>query len=165
MKEEDAETKIVDIVAQLNERGKGIPTRVVEIGDFPPIFFSYDAFLEAVQNGDCNISKFSFNYESEIFNVIAVPYEKFLFNSGLVLQYLGPIVAIILGYFYSWWMLLAVPVLFIMGLKQGKRAYLRALFRSAFTSEAIFCFLFYCKQISVYWEQTETLYYWGMEKK
>jgi len=163
VKEEDAETKIVDFVARMNEKGKGIPTRIAEIEDFP--VFSYDELLASVQAGVCNISKFSINYEPDIFNAIAVPHEKFLFNFALVLQYLGPITAIILAYVYSWWVLLAVPVLFIIGMKQGKNAYLRALFRSAFTSEAIFCFLFYYKQVDVYSKLTDKIYYWGMEKK
>lgn len=158
---EDAESKVCGIVKQLNQNGKGIPERISDIKNFPAV--DYNHFLEGINCDMLRLSKFSFQYESTIFNLISTSEEKFQMKFSLFVEYIGPVISIVLAVYYSWWFMLLAPILFFCGLKIGKNAYLSTIFRSATSSEIEFCFLYFCKQISVYAKIQDSVYYWGIE--
>ena len=70
-----------------------------------------------------------------------------------------PIASLVLGYLVSWWLLLAIPLVFI-AMSHGKKLYNRAIFRGAFESESVFCFLYRIGQISVATADFQKSFYW-----
>jgi hypothetical protein len=92
------------------------------------------------------------------FNIISTPFEKRLSTVYTLIMFLGPIVGIILSFFYSWlWLSLIVIAPFI-SMKLNKRTYLHALFNRAFNSEIIFSYLFTAGKVTIELPGHEILY-------
>ena len=147
---------VVDAIEELAgalEKGKGyqIPRRVKNIPEFP--FESYDELLHAAKTGEVILLRFSFEPSSVIFSRCATAFERFLMTAYGALTYLAPIIAIALGFFFSWWFLIGALLSFLF-ISAGKKLFNRVIFRSAFEAEPVFCFLYFGGQISVLrWSQ------------
>ena len=152
------ESKVQSIVESLNKKGKGIPERVAEIPDFP--YTEFSRLLADFQTGKAKLLRFSFALESSLFSLIASTYENLKANIGMLIVYGGILSAIVLAIFYSLWFLIAIPFLFIIGTSLTKNAYNSAVFKAAFSSEPVFCFLYYSGQISVENTQSNEEYYY-----
>lgn len=160
MKNNTAEEKILELVARLKERGRFAPTRVSELPSFP--FSTYEEARTAILSGKILIQRFAFEYLTGVFDILATPIQRAMSTFYLGLTYLGPIVAIVLAFMYSWWFL---PGIFLLpiGMSKMKAHYNHVIFTSALKSELFFCFLYSAKQISLTTPDYRTCYYWGHE--
>jgi hypothetical protein len=154
--------KAIEELARTLEEGKGyqIPRRVEDMPELP--FETYEQLLQATKTGKITLLRFSFEPSTIIFSRCARAFERFLMTAYGALSYLTPVIAIALGYFISWWFLVGVLFYFSF-ISAGKKLFNRVIFRNAFTSESVFCFLFFSGQISVSTVDRNTQYYFNRE--
>ena len=141
------ETDIKKVVDELNRKGKGVPARVSQITDFP--YQEYSDLLRGFKSDEARLLRFAYAMESSLFSMLASTSDKIKSNIGMLIAYGGVLAAIALSFIYSWWLLILIPVLFSIGTSMTKRAYNNAIFDSAFSSEIVFCFLYFSGQVSV----------------
>jgi hypothetical protein len=101
--------------------------------------------------------------ESSLFSLIAEPGEKIANTFGLTIAYGGILGSIVAAYFVSWWLLILIPVMFILGSRMMKNSYNTAILRTAAGSELLFCFLFFSGQVSVDVPSTGDHYFYKQE--
>ncbi|MCU7935191.1 MAG: hypothetical protein KZQ99_09970 [Candidatus Thiodiazotropha sp. (ex Dulcina madagascariensis)] len=147
MNADDKEPDVRKVVEELNRKGKNIPVTVSNIPDFP--YQEYSDLLEDFKSGEARLLRFAYAMESSLFSMLASSTDKIKSNLGMLLSYGGVLAGIALSFVYSWWFLLIIPVLFFIGSSLTKNAYNNAIFNSAFSSELIFCFLYFTGQVSV----------------
>jgi len=153
--------KLREIVTTLNAKGKGIPESISQLEPFPARTFS------ELQSGffarRFTVFKFSTYYDSELFALTANHGMKLKYWFGTLLTIVGPVAAFVACFFVSWWLLLAVPVAFFMGLRMTRNAYQIAIFAAAFEAEISFCLLYFYRQVGVNDMTTGRGYYWNAE--
>jgi hypothetical protein len=152
-----SELKIENIVDELNDKGKGIPKKIGAIESLP--YDEFSELLSDIKTGDARLLRFAFALESDLFSLVATKAEKARSTLGLVIAYGGSLVAIGASIFYSWWILAAIPICIIVGMRITKFAYNTAILRSGLSSELIFCFLYFMGQVSVDRPRTEEHFY------
>jgi hypothetical protein len=157
MRKKDAENNIQQIVDSLNENGKGIPRTVLEIEDFP--YSDFSSLIADLKAGKAKLLRFAFTMESSLFGLIATSGEKFKNTLGLIISYGGIIAVIVAAYFYTWWLLASIPVVFIIGSTLVKNSYNNAILNSAYSSELLFCFMYFSGQISVKHQASNRQYF------
>ena len=169
MNHKEAENDIIQLVEKMNEDGKGIPTSLSEVPDFP--FTLFYLMMMGLEDGEATLSRHSAHMDSTLFDVLATTGEKVKSYLGLIINYGGIVAALLLSYFYSWWWLAAIPLFYSIGLNLFKKAYDKAIYRSALSSEDIFCFLYFTRQIAFHLlkknendEYSQELYFWNMPK-
>lgn len=143
----DRESGIKKVVDELNRQGKEIPERVSQITDFP--YQNYSDLIQGFKSGEAKLLRFAYAMESSLFSVLASSSDKIISNIGMFIVYGGMLAAFALSFIYSWWLLILIPVVFPIGTSMTKRAYNNAIFDGAFSSEIIFCFLYFSGQVSV----------------
>lgn len=157
----EASTAIQQIAAAIRMKGKQFPTGISEIPDIP--FASFSELSSAVRDGAAILQRFSIHFDNNIFEMFASRLERNLNIFYIASAFLLPVASIVLGFFYSWWWLAAIPILFL-ALGRSKKLYNRVILSSALSSELYFCFLYATRQVSIttpdfahsyYWEQRE----------
>ncbi len=147
MSADNRESDIKQLVDELNRKGKGIPTSVSQISDFP--YGNYSDLQLAFQSGEASLMRFAYAMESSLFSLLASGTDKFKSNMGMLITYGGALSAITISFIYNWWLLALIPVVLPLGSSLTKKAYNSAVFDAAFDSEIMFCFLYYAGQVSV----------------
>lgn len=161
MEQKDKELKIKSIVDGLNEKGKNIPINLSQIEELP--YSDFSSLLSDVKAGRTRVLRFSIAMESSLLSIITSTSDKIKSNIGLLIMYGGILAALFFSYVYSWWLLLTIPFAFGIGASITKKAYNSAVFKSAFSSELIFCFLYFTRQISVEIPESNEHYYYKGE--
>ena len=141
------EADIKSLVEKLNQQGKQIPVNLSQIKDFP--YQNFSDLLNDFKSGNARLLRFSYAMESSLFSVLASTTDSIKSNLGLFIAYGGILAAIIFAFIYSWWLLILIPIVFIVGTSMTKNAYNNAIFNCTFSSEIIFCFLYFTGQVSV----------------
>jgi len=156
------EDKIVQILDSLQEKGRYVPSTVAEIPRLP--FDSFPALSKAFELNEVRMQRFAYAMDSAIFGFFATPFERIRLSIYSASMFIFPIVAIALGYFVSWWCLLLV-LLIPVAMRTAKKLYNKVIFRAAFSSEKIFCFLYFARQISVVTGDYQTSYFWTEDSR
>ena len=156
----EAERKIADIVDGFEAKGRVIPRVVGKLPDFP--YTTFDALTQAFKQGAVLLQRFKYEINIELFETFATSFERFWFNAYTPSLAVIPLGAIALGYFVSWWFLLLV-VLVPLSMKWTKNLYNRVIFRAAFGSELIFCFLYYIGTVNVCKADGSKNYFWNID--
>ena len=141
------EARMFDGLQRAKAANLSTPTSVAEIDPFPVDTFA--ALQAGVRSGRLRVYRFSANYDAALFAFMATPGRKFVGTLGLWIMLASPFVAVALGYFISWWWLLALLVLFPLGFNTQRNAYNRAILQAAVRSERAFCILYHVKQVAV----------------
>lgn len=149
---------VSDVIELMRENGKAVPRDVPEISDFP--FDTHESLLEALRTGKMILQRFSFQYDFNLFSLLASRAEVLTYYFFLAVTYLSPIVAIVLGFMFSWWWILLAPLGIWFGMRGTKATYNKVIFSSALRSEIEFCFLYFLRQISVTSADYIASYYW-----
>jgi len=157
----DTDTKIKNLVKELNKAGKNIPTIIYEIDGIP--FNNYAELTQGLKSGDITILRHSRLMENSLFSAIATSFEKFKLNLGIILMWVGMMVFSILAFLYSWWFLLGVPSSYVLGSLLVTKTYNQTIFRVAVNIESGFCFLYYLHQISIGFPKTQDIYFYNEE--
>jgi hypothetical protein len=155
-----AEKKIMELIENFKQKDKIIPVTVGTIPDFP--FGKFEELSQAILSRKILIQRFAFEYLAWLLKILASPVEKFLSNFYIALSIIGPAISIILVFIYSWWWLFGI-VVFPICMSKNKHLYNKVIVSSAVSSEVIFCFLYYIRQISLTSLDYSTTYYWGQE--
>lgn len=152
-----AEEKIINLIFDLEKKGKIIPKKLNEISDVP--FRSYESLIDQFNQGNIIVKRFAFEYLSGIFNLLSTPFERSMQMVYTFGAFGLPLISIALAIFHSWWWLLGgmSPIFF---LSWNKKLYNVVILRSAISSEVVFCFLFYIRQISITSSDYSRTYYW-----
>lgn len=151
---EDKANRILD---SLQEKGRSVPRSIADIPRLP-----YDTFIDlskAFERQEVRLQRFAYAMDPGFFDSFASAFERFRFSTYTASMFIIPIAAIALGYFVSWWCLLLI-LLVPVAMKVSKKLYDKVLFRAAFSSEAIFCFLYFARQVSVTTGDYKTSYFW-----
>ena len=143
----ETELTVEELVDILNDKGKGVPKKVSGFPNLP--YDSYEILLSDIQSGYARLFRFAYAMEPGLLSLLGIPSEKFANTFALIVAYGGIIASIALAYFISWWLLILIPVAFVMGGKLTKNSYNSAILRTASSSELIFCFLYFSGQVSV----------------
>ncbi len=154
-----SEQKLLDVADALVDKKKYVPLSVDEIPNFP--YETYADLKDALEKEEIVLLRFSYHANSDLAEILN---PTFLWTFWVVIGYLLPFLAIILGIFYSWWCIFGV-LFFFIGYSKTKQLYDRTIFNSALTNEVAFCFLFYSKQISVAPIDRSTQYFYDSEKE
>ena len=158
----NVDTEIRKLVEALNQQGKGIPMTIHEINDDLP-YAIFSDLLRDFKSGNAQLLRFSYAMDSSLFSMLASTSDSIKSNLGLFISYGGILAVIIASFIYSWWLLFAVPVAFVVGSSITKNAYNNAIFNAAFTSEIAFCFLYFIRQVSVYIPKINKQFYYQSE--
>jgi hypothetical protein len=151
----DGEQHIHKLIGIMNDRGRNIPQTVDSFPDLP--FEGFECLIGEIKNGGATICRFSTGMNSDIFQAVAAPHQKFINTAGLIVAYGGILAVIVTSYLVSWWLLILGPISFIIGSKITKKSYNEAIFTSAMYSEIIFCFMYYAGIVSI--EAGDEYYY------
>lgn len=143
----DAAEDLRILIETLNEQGKGIPKRLDQIEGLP--YQNFSDLLDDVKSGEARILRFAYEMDSSVSSIFALPHDNFLTNLGFFVAYGGVLASLVCSILYSWWLLIAAPMMFVMGTKMTKKAYNNVIFNGAFSSEIAFCFLYFIGQISI----------------
>ena len=129
------------------EKGYKVPKEFKELINLP--FKDFEELKNLVLSGRWLIQRFAFEYPSMVVNLLFSPSEKFLYTAYAYLIFIGPVFFLILSFTISWWFLVGITISPLFARTKAKKLYNTIVFRSAFSSESIFCFLFYLRQISI----------------
>jgi hypothetical protein len=138
--------KIGQLADALEPKRGWFPRSVGEIPDFP--YSNFDDLSQAFRTNEFHLHRHAYELVTGVFDILATPFERFMSSAYSMSFVVIPIASIALGYFVSWWFLLAL-LLIPISMRQGKKLYNRVIFRGAFESEAVFCFLYRIGQINV----------------
>lgn len=135
------------VIEKLRDKGHKIPNSVAEIPDFPcPDFV---ALKRSLSRRELVLYCPTLSYNNDIFNTLANRSELFKFFLSMFMNFLMPIICILLAIFVFWpWAFLS-PLFLFAGWKLGRSTYMKTLFRSATESEKKFCFLFYGYKVGI----------------
>lgn len=135
------------VIEKLRDKGHTIPNSVAEIPGFPCPSFA--ALKSSLSKNELTLYCPALSYNGDIFSTLANRSESSTFFLALFMNFLMPIISILLAIFVFWpWALLS-PLFLFVGWKLGRSTYMKTLFRSAKESEKKFCFLFYSYKIGV----------------
>ncbi len=155
------EATIIRVAKGLREKGYPVPANIGEIRDFP--FKNFESLKDSLQSGLFRLCRFSLNYNSDIFSALSTPIQKTAFWLSTLLLWISPLIFGALVIFHSWFWL---PFAFIgpyFGWKNGRSIYSNVLLSSAYQSEAIFCFLYYSRHISLTSSDGSSILYWDQK--
>jgi hypothetical protein len=158
----DAEDNLRILTKTLNEQGKGIPTQLDAIEDFP--YHNFSDLLDDVKSGEARILRFAYVMDSSITSIFALPHDNFISNLGLFIGYGGILASLVCSFLFSWWLLLFIPVAFVIGTNLTKKKYNSVVFNGAVSSEIAFCFLYFSGQISVDIPKHDEHYFYKREQ-
>ena len=147
MADHGKEAVMESLVAELNEKGRGIPVRLSEIADFP--YSTFTDLILAFENREAALLRLSVHMESALFSMVASKTEKTVFHSSIAAGYAGVLAGIVLAVIYHWWLFIFVPISYVVGAKLGKSAYDKTILNTAACSETAFCFLYFIGQVYV----------------
>ena len=159
---ESAERDVAEMVVALRGKGHPIPRRIGEIPDFP--CQTWNELLDAWRSDRLLLQRFSVHFDSNLFSLFATRGERLqlpFYSTGI---YLIPVASIALAFVHSWWWVIGVAFP-VIGFKKTKSLYNGAIYRAAFSSETIFCYLYFLKQINLATPDFQSIYYWDAEKK
>lgn len=141
------EARMFDGLQRAKAANPDTPMSVGQINPFPAETF---AVLQAgVRSGRFRVYRFSSHYDAALFGFMATPGRKFVGTLGMWVMLASPFISVALGFFYSWWWLLAVLALFPLGFTMQRNSYNRAMLQAAVRSERAFCILYHVKQVAV----------------
>lgn len=141
-------------------KGRPYPRHFQDIPDIPVSTFS--DMREAVRNRMLLLQRFSVDFNSAIFQLVAAPHEVRLQNLFVALSFLIPAASLVLAIVVSWWFLIGILGFFI-AMGRSKRMYNSAIIRSAIASEEAFIFLYYTRQICLTSSDFNASYYWKQD--
>jgi hypothetical protein len=151
------EEKIQQLIRILNENGKGIPTSIGAIHPFP--VQTYEQLRDGIRSRTLQVLRFSLQYESHLFDLMASSGDKIVRNLGLFVMFGVPVLSVALGIFLSWWWLATLP-LALLGIRIMRSSYNRAIWIAAVRSEPAFNFLYFNHQISVLEAASDRNFFW-----
>jgi len=140
---------VAEVISMMRENGKNVPQKVAEIPNMPIPFRSYEFLRLSCLTGGIILQRFSFQYEFNLFSLLASRWETFVYYVFLVTTYLSPVASVVLGFMYTWWWLMLIPIGMLIGMKGMKGIYNKVIFSSAMRSEIEFCLLYFLRQISL----------------
>ena len=143
----DKEAVIESLVAELIEKGKGIPVRFSEIADFP--YSTFADLIFAFENREAALLRLSVHMEQALFSMVASKSQKMIFHFSILVGYGAVLAGIVLAALYSWWLFALVPVGYAIGASIGKATYNKTILSIATCSETAFCFLYFIGQVYV----------------
>jgi len=109
---------------------------------------SFEKLKIAMCSGEAIVRQYPLSTSSSIFNIFSTNVEKGLFYISQILNFVMPILGLILSFFYSWWfLLLIISPIFLT--RFGKKVYLNTLFDRVLKSEIVFCFSYCCRLITI----------------
>lgn len=152
------EVKIERLVTDLEAGGRNVPREVGDLPDFPRKTFK--ELTQAVTAGELHIQRFSFELNGDLFSLLATSSERIWMRVYRLSLLVVPIAVLALGYSVSWWFLLGIALI-PWAIKQIKSRYAEVILHSAFHSEAIFCFLYYIRQVGVCPTGSLAIAYWN----
>lgn len=157
-----AERIVAEMVVALRAKGHSIPRSIGEIPDFP--CRTWSELLEAWELDRLLLQRFSAHFDSNLFGMFATRGERLqlpFYSMGI---YVIPVASVALAFIQSWWWLIGVAFP-VIGFKRTKSLYNGAIYRAAFSSETIFCYLYFLRQVNLATPDFQNIYYWGAEKK
>ncbi len=141
----EAENTLLERIDSLNLKGENIPKSVEDIDNFP--YENFNDLIEAAKNKNALFLRFSFDYVPSILQTISPKYGIKL-TLLATLQYIIPIISIILAFLYSAWCVIGI-LYFFYGMSLVKKHYNNTVFQASMSNELAFCLLFYMRQISI----------------
>lgn len=154
-------TRLELIISEMRKNGREIPNEIWDIPEFP--FQLFDELIDSVQESKVKVLRHSRSMNSSIFDVLSNKEEKILGGVGQLFFWCGVPLALVLGYFFSWWFMLLPILTFVWASKLISSSYNSAIFRSALSNEGCFCFLYYLGQISIGFTDNHDLYFYEGE--
>jgi len=156
--ETNIEQKLAQIRAALEGNGRFVPKTLAEIHGFP--FDDFEHLKQLILSKKLMVQKFSFEYSPEVaelfFSKTEIRVSSFV-SYGYII---GPIVAFIISFIFSWWFLILALLIPLYLSSVFKNIYKNALFRTAFSSESAFCFLYYIGQISIVSDNPKKIFFY-----
>lgn len=149
--------EITELVNTLEAKRGWFPRSVGEIPDSPCSTFS--ELTSALRSNRLQMRRHAYELSSAVFSMLASRSERFWSDAYATSFVSVPIATLALGYFVSWWFLLAL-FLIPISMSRAKKLYNRVIFRRAYESESAFCFLYRIGQISVMTSDFDKAYYW-----
>lgn len=149
--------EIAELVNALEAKRGWFPRSVGEIPDFPCSDFA--ELSSAFKSNRLHLQRHAYELSSAVFKMLASRSERFWSDAYATSFVAIPIASVVLGYFVSWWFLLAL-LLIPISMSRGKKLYNRVIFRRAYESESAFCFLYRIGQVSVMTADFDKAYYW-----
>jgi len=159
----EIEREIAQMADALETKRGRFPRRVGEIpGCFP--YSNFKGLLLAFETKELLLQRFAYELLNFAFDTLATPSERFrmyVYGSSWIFI---PLISLVLGYFASWWFIL-INLLILVFMSRAKKLYNRVIYRGAFDSELVFCFLYCTGQVCVTTADFEKTYYWSHENK
>lgn len=153
--------KVAEMVVGLRAKGHPIPQTIAAIPEFP--CRTFDELQKALESGRLLLQRFSSDFDNSTFSIFATGGERLLAKHYMVGTVLIPIASVILVFMYSWWWLFGIAFL-VIGFKKTKSLYNSVILRAAFSSETIFCYLYFIRQVSVSTPDYQQTYYWKSDE-
>jgi hypothetical protein len=153
------ESGLRDVVSGLRSKWGAFPERIADIPGFP-----YSTFAElrtAIESRAVLLQRFSFEYGSSIFALVATKAEQAYLRFLSVVGFGGPLLGLVLAFTVRWWWLIPGILTPFVVMREYKKVYNSVIYRAALGSELAFCFLYRVKQVcltapdhqgSVYWK-------------
>ena len=113
---------ILKVAETMRQQGKPFPTAIREIPDVP--FQSFEELLSAIRAGSVILQRFSTHFDSNIFEMVATPFQRNLNTLLIGSAFILPVVSVVLAFVFSWWWLFGL-LLFPFALGRAKRLYNR----------------------------------------
>jgi hypothetical protein len=155
------EARIIMVAKGLRSKGHPVPANIGEIQDFP--FKNFESLKSSLQSGLFRLSRFSLNYNSDIFTILSTSAQKTAFWFSTLMLWVSPLIFVAMGIFHSWFWLPLVVISPYFGWKNGRSIYSNVLFTSAYQSEAIFCFLYFSRHIALISSDGSSILYSGQK--
>ena len=156
----EIEREIAQIADNLEAKYGRFPRSVDEIPGFP--YSNFKDLLLAFETKELLLQRFTYELLNAAFDILATPSERFRMNIYGPSWMLIPIISIALGYFASWWFIL-INLLILVLMSRAKKLYNRVIYRGAFGSELVFCFLYRTGQVCVTTANFKKSYHWSDE--
>lgn len=149
------------LIDGLSKSGQDVPTSVSQLPDFP--YADYSSLMVDFKAKNAWLLRLSAAMDPSLLSLLGSGGARLKSNAGMLLVTGGPIVALVCGFVFSWWFLIAIPVCLYWGFSLTKRAYDCAIFDAAFSNEVAFCFLYFIRQVSLRILGTDRQIYYGQD--
>lgn len=157
-----AEEKIAVIVAELRAKGRPVPRTVSEIPCFPR--HTWVDLQDAWKAERLRLQRFAYKLDRDIFDLFASRGEQIMLTVYTSAVYLVPVACAALAFVHSWWWLIGI-VFPAIGVKKTQALYNGIIYRTAFSSEDFFCFLYFARQVSVTTADYRKSYFWNPDEE
>jgi hypothetical protein len=156
----EIEQKIAFLADTLETKHGHFPRSVGEVPGFP--YSNFKDLLLAFETKELLLQRFAYELLNAAFEILATPSERFRMNVYSSSWIFIPIISLVLGYFTSWWFIL-INLLILVLMSRAKKLYNRVIYRGAFGSELVFCFLYRTGQVCVTTANFKKSYHWSDE--